>query len=56
MDFRAIWSLGWQQPKYYTFDFWQNYCKKIKEISKKVGENIRTIDKALWKYSKQNQK
>jgi len=56
MDFRAIWSLGWQQPKYYTFDFWQNYCKEMRMISKKVGENIRTIDKALWEYSKENQK
>jgi len=55
MDFRTIWSLGWQQPKYYTFDFWQKYCKKIREISKKTGEGIRTIDKALWEYSKEHQ-
>jgi len=56
MDFRAIWSLGWEQPKYYTFDFWQKYCKEIKGISEKVGESIRTIDKALWEHSKENQK
>ena len=56
MDFRAIWSLGWQQPKYYTFDFWQKYCKEIKKISGKTGESIRAIDKALWEYSKENQK
>lgn len=55
LDFRAIWSLGWEQPKNYTFDFWQKYCKEIKEISKRTGENIRTIDKALWEYSKENQ-
>ncbi len=56
MDFRVIWSLGWKQPKYYTFDFWQKYCRKLNEISKKVGEEIRTVDKALWKHSKEQQK
>ena len=55
LDFRVIWSLGWKQPKCYTFDFWNKYCKIIKNISKKTGENLRTIDKAFWKYSKQNQ-
>lgn len=55
LDFRAIWSLGWDQPKYYTFNFWKKYCDEIKEISKMMGENIRTIDKALWEYSKENQ-
>lgn len=55
LDFRAIWSLGWEKPKSYTFDFWQKYCGKIKEISKITGEDIRTIDKALWEYSKENQ-
>lgn len=55
MDFRAIWSLGWQQPKYYTFEFWQKYCKEIKTISNELGLPIRTVDKALWEYSKENQ-
>ena len=56
MDFRAIWSLGLKQPKYYCFDFWQKYCAEIKAISERVGENIRTIDKALWQYSVKNQR
>ena len=55
LDFRAIWSLGWKQPKNYTFDFWQKYCNEMKKISKQTGEDIRTIDKALWEYSKANQ-
>lgn len=55
MDFRAIWSLGWAQPKYYTFDFWQKYCLAIRDISKESGENIRTVDKALWQYSNEHQ-
>jgi len=55
LDFRAIWSLGWKHPKNYTFDFWQKYCNEMKKISKQTGEDIRTIDKALWEYSKANQ-
>ncbi|MDD3102305.1 MAG: hypothetical protein PHE59_04140 [Patescibacteria group bacterium] len=55
LDFRAIWSLGWKQPKSYTFDFWQKYCNEMEKISKKTGESIRTIDKAFWEYSKENQ-
>lgn len=55
MDFRAIWSLEWQQPKAYTFEFWQNYCKKIRSISKRYQLTIRTVDKALWQYSKEKQ-
>ena len=55
LDFRALWSLGWEQPKYYTFDFWQKYCDRIRGISKETGESIRTVDKALWEYSKEHQ-
>src|SRR3989344_7030629 len=55
LDFRVIWSLGWKHPKNYTFDFWQKYCNEMKKISKQTGEDIRTIDKALWEYSKANQ-
>ncbi|MFH1162159.1 MAG: hypothetical protein V1696_02695 [Candidatus Jorgensenbacteria bacterium] len=55
LDFRVIWSLRWEQPKYYTFDFWQKYCDRIQSISKETGESIRTVDKALWEYSKEHQ-
>jgi len=54
LDFRVIWSLGWEQPKSYNFDFWQKYCNEIRGISKGIGENIRTIDKAFWEHSKEN--
>jgi hypothetical protein len=56
MDFRAIWSLDWEQPKSYNFDFWQKYCTEIRKISNETGLTIRQIDKALWQYSKNNQK
>lgn len=56
MDFRAIWSLGWQQPKSYDFYFWTRYTKTVRLISKKNKVSLRTLDKALWFYSKENQK
>lgn len=55
MDFRALWSLGWEQPKVYSFAFWQEYCGKIRRISEDTGVSVRTVDKALWEYSKRNQ-
>lgn len=55
MDFRVIESLEWEQPKRYSFDFWQKYCDKMRKLSKKYNLPIRTIDKALWTYSKESQ-
>lgn len=56
MDFRVIESLGWEKPNYYSFKFWEKYCNKIRELSKQYDVPIRTIDKALWTYSKENNK
>lgn len=55
MDFRVLWSLDWKRPKTYNFDFWKKYCEKIKKLAKRLKLPIRTIDKALWTYSKENQ-
>lgn len=56
MDFRTVWSLGWKQPRSYNFAFWEKYCKKIRGISGRYNLPIRTVEKALWKYSKHHQK
>ena len=56
LDFRAIWSLGWQQPKQYTFEFWEKYCNYIRETAKSLKVSLRILDKALWQYSKEHQK
>ncbi len=55
MDFRVIWSLGWQQPKSYNCEFWQNYVSELQNLSKKFSLSLRTLDKALRYYSKENQ-
>lgn len=56
MDFRVIWSLKWEQPKSYNFEFWVKYCNEMRRLSEKFKLPIRVIDKALWTYSKENSK
>lgn len=56
LDFRVIWSLGWKQPKNYDFSFWKKYFTYLRKLSKKYKVDLRTLDKALWVYSKENQK
>ncbi len=55
LDFRAIWSLGLNKPKQYTFDFWQTYTQKVNAIAKENTVSLRILDKALWQYSKEHQ-
>ena len=56
IDFRAIWSLGWDQPKFYTFDYWMKYIRHVRSLAEETGVSLRQLDKALWQYSKENQK
>ncbi len=56
IDFRAIEALGWEQPSYYTYAYWEKYFIKIQEIAKTYGLSIRTVDKALWEWSKEHSK
>jgi len=55
IDFRAVWTLDWEQPQIYTFDYWMKYTNYIRELAKETGYTVRSIDKALWQYSKENQ-
>ena len=52
-DFRVLWSLGW--TAHYNLNLWQEYCSRIRKLSKKYKVPIRTVEKALWKYSKEHQ-
>jgi hypothetical protein len=55
LDFRAIWSLGLEQPSFYSFNFWWQFVQRMREESGKLKVSIRDLDKALWAYSKENQ-
>jgi len=56
MDFRVLKSLDWPEPYNFNFNLWQKYCNEINKISKKYKLPIRTVEKALWKYSKEHPK
>jgi hypothetical protein len=54
IDERALESLGQKAPRYYSLKFWTEYLDACREIAKKVGVPIRTLDKALWQFSKES--
>jgi hypothetical protein len=56
LDFRALWSVGLEVPKQYSFSFWWEYVKFCRSIAQRNSLNMRTLDRALWQYSKENQK
>lgn len=55
LDFRALWSVGLDVPNQYTFAFWSKYVSFCREIQERTRFDMRTIDRALWQYSKDNQ-
>ncbi|HQL94014.1 MAG TPA: hypothetical protein PL005_05005, partial [Candidatus Hydrogenedentes bacterium] len=56
LDFRALWSLNIDPPpKQYTFPFWKEYADFCRNLSGEAGVSLRTLDKALWMYSKRYQ-
>ncbi|MHB1756860.1 MAG: hypothetical protein ACYCT9_05025 [Leptospirillum sp.] len=55
LDFRALWSLSTEPPQQYDFPFWWSYVQACRDLSKKFGVDMRTLDRALWKYSKDHQ-
>src|SRR4030042_1183663 len=56
MDFRVLWSLWDMKPPIrYDFKLWERYCNKIRGTAKKYRLSVRTVEKSLWKYSKEKQ-
>lgn len=55
LDFRALWSLSITVPSQYSFNFWWPYVKFCRSLAKDASVNMRTLDRALWQYSKENQ-
>lgn len=55
LDYRALWSLGYNKPPLYTTEFWLAYVNYTRRLSERVGLSIRAVDKALWQYSKERQ-
>ena len=55
LDFRALWSVNLEVPGQYSFKFWWPYVEFCREVAKQNKVDMRTLDRALWQYSKENQ-
>ncbi len=56
LDFRALWSARLEVPKQYAFPFWWRYVNFCRELSARNSVDMRALDRAMWQYSKENQK
>ena len=53
-DFRALWSVSLDVPKQYSFGFWWPYVEFCRSVAARANVDMRTLDRALWQYSKEN--
>lgn len=55
IDYRSLWSVSLKVPSQYGFEIWWCYTVFCRKIALKNHVNMRTLDRALWQYSKENQ-
>jgi hypothetical protein len=55
LDYRALWSFGFDSLPVYDFPFWQAYTRACRELTAQAGVSMRQLDRALWQYSWENQ-
>jgi hypothetical protein len=53
LDFRALWSLGIEEPDSYTFEFWRAFVRTCRGLAEATGLPMRTVDRALWQFGKE---
>jgi hypothetical protein len=53
LDVRALESLGVKPRSQYPVSFWLQYLTACRELARRRDVSIRTLDKALWQYSKE---
>ena len=53
LDVRALESLGVKPRSQYPVSFWLEYLRACRELARRCKVTIRTLDKALWQYSKE---
>ena len=55
LDYRALWSVSLEVPGQYTFSFWWSYVEFCRSLAASAELDMRTLDRALWQFSKENQ-
>ncbi len=54
LDYRALWSLGIERASVpYNFDLWWAYTAFCRKTADEAGVSMRTLDQALWQFSKE---
>jgi hypothetical protein len=53
LDVRALESLGVRSRSTYPVSFWLAYLEACRELARRGGVSLRTLDKALWQHSKE---
>ena len=56
LDFRALWSLRQPDGGPHDFALWQRYTAATRSLAKEAGVSMRTLDRALWAFSKAKQR
>jgi hypothetical protein len=51
MDWRALWSVGVDEPPPYAFPFWHGYTEYTRALARLHRMTMRDLDRALWQYS-----
>ena len=54
LDARAMWSVK-EEDSYYSFSLWSDYVHFCRNIAHCNQVDMRTLDKALWQFSNENQ-
>lgn len=54
LDVRALEALGVATTVPYTLPFWSRYVAVCRKIDDETGYGMRTIDRALWQWSKED--
>jgi hypothetical protein len=56
IDNRVLWSLSVDPPPTaHSFEFWWQYVGTCRTLADEAGVSMRTLDRALWQYSKEQQ-
>jgi len=53
LDVRALESLGVKPRSQYPIAFWLGYLEACRALAAECGVSLRTLDKALWQWSKE---
>lgn len=56
LDVRALWSLGCTKTPRPDFPFWFEWTAFSRDLAQKAGVSMRTLDRALWQYSRERQR